>query len=78
MHPTIPIYPKHIHMFGWWTGGAGEDKGEMGHLQLVQGLIKAQILTTIPENIAIKVQGLMTGKALWDALCDKHEKKVHK
>ena len=38
--------------------------------------IKAQILTTIPESIAIEVQGLTTGKAIWGALCDKHEKKV--
>ena len=28
------------------------------------------------ESISIDLQGLKTGKALWDALCEKHEKKA--
>ena len=38
--------------------------------------IKAQILTTIPESIAVEIQALDTGKKLWDALCEKHKKRV--
>ena len=48
----------------------------MGHLQSVQGFDQSPILTTIPKSISIEVQGLTTGKAIWDALCDKHEKKA--
>ena len=39
-------------------------------------LIKTQMLTTMPKSIAIKVQGLPTGKARWDALWEKHEEKA--
>ena len=42
----------------------------------LEASIKAQILTTIPKSIAFEIQGLPTGKAIWDALCDKYEKKV--
>ena len=38
--------------------------------------IKAQILTTIPESLAIKIQALDTGKKLWDALCEKHKNRA--
>ena len=41
-----------------------------------EATIKAQILTTIPETLAIKVQNLDTGKEIWDALCKKHEKRA--
>ena len=37
--------------------------------------IKAQILTTIPESLAIKIQALESSKKLWDTLCEKHDKK---
>ena len=39
-------------------------------------MIKAQILTTIPESTAVEIQSLKTGKEMWDALCDKHEKRA--
>ena len=38
--------------------------------------IKGQILTTIPESLAVEIQALDTGKKLWDALCEKHEKRA--
>ena len=41
-----------------------------------EAMIKAQILTTIPETLAIKVQSLETGKEIWDTLCKKHEKRA--
>ena len=41
-----------------------------------EALIKAQILTTIPESLAIEIQALDTGKKLWDALCEKHKKRA--
>ena len=33
-----------------------------------EATIKAQILTTIPETLAIEVQSLETGKEIWDVL----------
>jgi hypothetical protein len=41
-----------------------------------EAMIKAQILTTIPESLAIEIQSLVTGKDIWDALCKKHESKA--
>ena len=40
--------------------------------------IKAQILTTIPESLAIEIKALDTSKKLWDVLCEKHEKRALK
>ena len=39
-------------------------------------MLKAQILTTIPESFAIKIQALDTGKKLWESLCEKHENRA--
>ena len=41
-----------------------------------EALIKAQILTTVPEAMGVEIQSLTTGKEMWDALCAKHEKKA--
>ena len=41
-----------------------------------EATIRAQLLTTIPGSIAIDLQGLETGKELWDTLCKKHEKRA--
>ena len=41
-----------------------------------EALVKAQILTTVPEATAVEIQSLMTGKEMWNALCNKHEKKA--
>jgi gag-polypeptide of LTR copia-type len=38
-----------------------------------EAMIKAQIFTTIPESLLIKVQKLATAKQVWDAVCAKHE-----
>ena len=74
--PAIPMYPT--------TRTLSDD--ELEELEKIEEKwdtynqhetsIKAQRLTTIPESIAIEVQGLTTGKASWDALCNKHEKKA--
>ena len=76
MPPTIPTYPnRHIL-----------DKDEMEELEKIkekwdlhnqrEASIKAQILTTIPEAMAIEIQSLATGNEMWDALCMKHEKRA--
>ena len=75
MPPPIPSYPN----------GHTLDDDEMEALEKIEekwdlynqheALIKAQILTTIPEATAVEIQ-LTTGKEMWDALCAKHEKKA--
>ena len=40
-----------------------------------EAMIKAQLLTMILKSIAIELQGLETGKELWDALCEKYKKR---
>ena len=76
MPPPIPSYPN----------GHTLDNDEMEELEKIEekwdlynqreALIKAQILITIPEAMAVEIQILMTGKEMWDALCAKHEKKA--
>ena len=68
--PAIPTYPN--------TYTPSDD--ELGELEKIEekwdtynqceALIKAQILITIPKSIVIEDQGLTTGKAIWDALCN--------
>ena len=76
MPPPIPSYPN----------GHTLDDNEMEEREKIEekwdlynqceALIKAQILTTIFEAMAVEIQSLMTGKEMWDALCTKHEKKA--
>ena len=76
MPPPIPSYPN---------GHTLDDDG-MEELEKIkekwdlynqhEALIKAQILTTGPEATAVEIQSLMTGKKMWSALCNKHEKKA--
>ena len=51
-----------------------EEKWDMYNQR--EASIKAQILTTIPESLAIKIQALVTSKKLWDTLCEKHKKRA--
>ena len=51
-----------------------EEKWDVYNQQ--EASIKTQILITIPESPAIKIQVLDTGKKLWDALCEKHENRA--
>ena len=74
--PLIPTHPPN-HLL---------DEDELEELDKIEekwdmynqreASIKAQILTTIPESLAIKIQALDTGKKLWDALCEKHENRA--
>ena len=76
MPTPIPSYPN----------GHTLDNDEMEELEKIEekwdlynqreALIKAQILTTVPEATAVEIQSLKTGKEMWDALCTKHEKKT--
>ena len=76
MSPPVPMYPND-HVL---------DKDEMEELEKIEekwdlynqceASIKAQILTTIPEAMAIEIQSLATRKEMWDALCAKHEKRA--
>ena len=74
--PVIPKYPDRHTLLS-------DEEEEMEKIEEKWDLynqweatIWAQLLTTIPESISIDLQGLKTGKALWDALCKKHEKKA--
>ena len=76
MPPPIPTYPN----------GHILDEDELEELEKTEekwdlhnqhkASRKAQILTTIPEATAIEIQGLTTGKEMWNALCMKHEKRA--
>jgi gag-polypeptide of LTR copia-type len=41
-----------------------------------EAMIKAQLFTTIPEGLLIKVQKLATAKQVWNAVCAKHESRA--
>ena len=76
MPPPISSYPN----------GHTLDDDEMEELEKIEkrwdlynqheALIKAQILTTVPEATAVEIHSLATRKEIWDALCAKHEKKA--
>ena len=76
MPPPIPSYPN----------GHTLDDDEIEELEKIEekwdlynqheAMIKAQILTTIPESTAVEIQSLKTGKEMWDTLCNKHEKRA--
>ena len=75
MPPPIPSY----------LNGHTLDDDEIEELEKIEekwdlynqreAMIKVQIFTTIPEATAVEIQSLNTGKEMWDALCDKHEKR---
>ena len=74
--PPIPMYNPNHHL----------DKDELEELDKIkekwdvynqeEASIKAQILTTIPESLAVEIQALDTSKKLWDVLREKHEKRA--
>ena len=76
MLPPIPTYPN-SHIL---------DEDELEVLEKIEekwdlhnqhkASVNAQILTTIPEAMAIEIQNMATGKEMWDALCMKHEKRA--
>ena len=74
--PAIPMYPPTHTLSDDELEELGKIEEKWDTYNQHEASIKAQILTTIPESIAIEVQGLTTGKAIWDALCDKNEKKA--
>ena len=75
MPPPIPMYPN-SHILDEDKLEELEKMEEKGDLHnQCEASIKAQILTTIPEAMAVEIQSPATSKELWDSLCAKHEKK---
>ena len=73
--PPIPTYNPNHHLNEDELEELDkiEEKWDVYNQQ--EASIKAQILTTIPESLAIKIQALESSKKLWDTLCEKHDKK---
>ena len=74
--PAIPEYPEGHTLFMDKVEDLEEIEEKWDMYNQQEATIKAQILTTIPESIAIELQDLATSKELWGALCNKHEKRL--
>ena len=74
--PMIPTFPTNHSLM--------QDEDE--HLERAEkrwdehhqheAMVKAQIFTTIPESLLIKLHKLKTAKEVWEAVCAKHEGKA--
>ena len=74
--PPIPMYNPNCQLDEDELEELDQIKEKWDMYNQQEASIKAHILTTIPESLAVKIQALDTSKKLWDAPCEKHKKRA--
>ena len=75
MPAPLPTDPANHHYTELEEEELEKKEKRWDHYHQHEAMVKAQIFTTIPEGLLVKVQKLHTAKEIWDAVCGKHEAK---
>jgi hypothetical protein len=74
--PPLPTFPAGNFLTDSEMDTLEKAQGMWDDYTQREALICSQVLTTIPEGLAMEFQGLKSGKEMWDALCKRHEDKA--